>query len=145
MITIYKLEAHNQINNKNDEFVTDDYLIGFFSSVVKCDEVKKDYSMLPGFSLPTCYFSCISFSFNLSLDRFPKYVYYISDVTIIDDETMDDICTEIGLALNEEEAKAKKTSYINERYQNVLPEESTIYIDKYRIDQRYWTEGFIIE
>ena len=146
-ITIYTMEAVDSIDCLDGEFVEERMIIGFFDSLATCRNVEDNYKDLPGFSLPSCKFAIIPYSLLITKNDIVDRVFFVQE-WIYDEQTGEEIITEIGLFSTLEEAEKEKEKYISLKKCNSTGQMSyndSIYIDEYIINERHWTEGFTRE
>ena len=144
--TIYKLEVADHMSDSIRAPAIETMLIGFFSSLIACEEVEKDYRKLPGFSLPSCNFVKTPYHFSLNGALAIDRVYYVQSC-VLDALNSEEDTFEVGLFLSKEEAEAARAHYLDQvilkSSQEQFEENTTIYINEYKINQRHWTEGFV--
>ena len=146
-ITIYKMEAVDQIDYASGKFVEEKMLIGFFNSLAACADVENDYKSLPGFSRPSCNFNIIPYSLSSSKGGKIERVFFVQE-WIFDEQTGEETITEIGVFLTSKEAEEEKARYLTMKKGYSTDQakfNDSIYIDEYEINERHWQEGFTRE
>lgn len=136
-ISVFELGAYD--SNTADGV---DKLIGFFSSIEKCNEVIERYKQLPGFNRSTCKFETTEYCFDV------EETFQLSSVYYLQHEWEDDLyyhTTDIGVYLNRENAISEMNKLIcsddvEDKYFRMYPDGFTI--DNYKIDEENWIYGF---
>ena len=146
---LFLLEGHDQLDDEEETMT-----IGFFDSRATCDDIIKRYKELPGFCLDGCSFVTTEYSFKLGAFEISSDTVYYVQTAITFDPYEQDVVVEQGVYLNQSEADVmaddfqKRTearidelSEIYSQGESFVPEINT-YIDKYKINECNWTEGF---
>lgn len=146
VLTIFKLEAIDCIEDANTVPAVETMLIGFFDSIDSCNKVEEDYRKLPGFSLKSCKFVKTPYSFSPFAEFDVDHVFYVQWCKTCE-LTGEEESFEIGLFLSQKEAEAAIMRWLAENKlgppQGTDKDNLDIYIAEYRINQRHWQDGFI--
>ena len=145
MKSIIKLEAVDHIDEPSGNTTIERMLIGFFDSDSVCNEVEKDYRLLPGFSLLGCRFVRTTYELPLSDSSNCDCVFY-AQACILGAKTGEEAIIEIGLFLSEEEADSARSAFLaghsNTHHPRFDSASISVHIDEYEINKRHWQEGF---
>lgn len=140
---IHKVEAwHDLSSESSNQDTCEIMLIGFFDSPDQVARLIADYEQLPGFSLPDCKFCVVEYAFDVCDTQSIDEVYYVQD-WLYNSISGEEKSNEVGLYLTMEEAEQA------ERYYQIncpaVPRgfQRSIIIDKYIVNRRYWSEGFV--
>lgn len=144
MKCVFQLEHKRfcEMDENTGEKIFDTKMLGFFSSLQKCDEVIRYYVTQPGFcEYPEDFYieeiEANVDDFHDKAGMFRKYVYYLTHEWY-DGEY--DIVTTFGCYSSMKKAKAAEIQY---RLEPDFAEHSEGFcIDKYEIDKMEWKEGF---
>lgn len=145
VLTVFKLEAVDCIEDVNTVPTVETMLIGFFDSIDTCNKVEEDYRQLPGFSLKSCKFVKTPYSFSFPDVFDVDHVFYVQWCKNCE-LTGEEESLEIGLFLSQEEAETAKKRWLAKN--ELRPSQGTetdnlyIFIDEYKINQRHWQDGF---
>lgn len=145
---VYMLKAqHEHFYDGTAE--VDDFLIGFFDSIGKCEAIEQEYKTKAGFSLPDVFFSCTPWPCSDEEMDSPGFIYYVAH-SFMDAGGWEDN-DDIGVFASMKEAEVAKNDYIStgkagRRRLNGKAEEPYLLnqtdIIKYEINKKYWTDGF---
>ena len=146
-MSIYLLMAYHTTEDGEDEPRKQGFRIGIFRSKEICNQLIDEYRKLPGFSLPDCSFEITEFQLPES-DLPAEYVFCAEAVEAeFSDYEKGEI---IGYYLTKAGAMAGIIRYLKDRVQNQGSDpfehaEMNIYLQKDRIGQKGWQEGFVTE